>query len=500
MSAPVSWLFPLYLSIALALGLVLGAGGLSSTASAPRDQSARFQQVLQLIQDNYVDSVDLSAFTDRAIAQALEALDPHTIYSPKQTALWARNRLQGHFEGIGVEFVLLQDTIVLVRVVPNGPSEQAQLRPGDRIVAVNGRPFVGAQISQDSVVRTLRGPQGSQVRVDIQRANQRIRDILITRNQVPLPAIDAAYMLDKQKAYIHLTQFNAQVLEDFTAALTSLQNQGMTQLILDLRDNTGGFFLPAVQLTDLFLPEGDTIVSTKGLQRPDRVYQAQEDQQYPVPVVVLINENTASAAEIVTGALQDNARAWVVGQRSFGKGLVQEPLWLQDSAELRLTIARYYTPKGRCIQQPYRLLGKRLLGRRPKPVSAVDSLDGISDVVGGIVPDQIIHPSTTLAPCLATAQARQAIIRFAANYCASYPNQALRLTPVQWVDLFNICCAEEPTAAALLVLRQQLTQRIAYMRRGAEGLRQVAAPYDTLLQTAIRSFPQAEALLEALRP
>ncbi len=473
-----NWIWPVVWAVIVALGWWL-VNGFLIERSVVRTQARRFEEVLRLIDRHYVDSVDMAQFTDVAIKQALRALDPHTNYHPPQRARWEQQRLQGHLQGIGVEFVLLEDTIFILRVLPQGPAQAAGVRAGDRIVAIAGMPAVGPTWTQDSVVSTLRGASGTAVAVTLQRNKQRLEETVIVRNRVSLPAVDVAFMVDERSGYVHLSQFSAQAYVDFVDTLRSLKNQGMQRLVLDLRNNAGGFLHAAVQLADLFLATGQTIVTTQGLQRPSASHVAQRPVEFAEPLLVLINGQTASAAEIVVGALQDNDRAWVVGETSFGKGLVQEPLWLQDSAELRLTVSRYYTPNGRCIQQPYTLFSAN--------TPTTDSL-------GGIMPDIVVPPDTTAVPCWQRTPARLIFLRYVADYVTRHYGQPFEATDATLQALLHTLCPQvtaTATAKDLITLRQMVAGQVAYMQGGSQAQEKIMLRTDVQLQYALGQWAEA---------
>ena len=303
----------------------------------------------------YVDSVDEDKLVEDAIRGMLEKLDPHSSYStPKETK--AMNEpLNGSFEGIGVQFNMVEDTLIVIQPVSNGPSERVGIIAGDRIVGVNDSTIAGVKMSKEEIMRRLRGPKGTVAHLKVVRTG--IKDTLrfdVTRDKIPVYSIDATYMIRPRIGYIRIGSFSATTYNEFRESLDKLKAQGMEHLILDLQDNGGGYLQAAASLAGEFLELGDLIVYTEGRRVSRRNYTATDDGSFrDGKVVVLVNEYTASAAEIVTGAIQDHDRGEVVGRRTFGKGLVQRPIDLPDGSMIRLTIAHYYTPSGRCIQKPY---------------------------------------------------------------------------------------------------------------------------------------------------
>ena len=303
----------------------------------------------------YVDSVDEKKLVDDAIRGMMEKLDPHSSYSTPKEVKKMNEPLQGSFEGIGVQFNMMEDTLVVIQTITKGPSEKVGILAGDRIVGVNDTAIAGVKMSREDIMARLRGPKGTIARLKVVRLG--IRDTLffdVERDKIPVKSVDATYMIQPGVGYLRFGNFGATTYDEVMAGLETLRQQGMTQLVLDLQENGGGYLQAAADIAAEFLQEGDLIVYTDGRRVPRREYRAERDGFYKdLRVVVLVDEYTASAAEIVTGAIQDNDRGLVVGRRTFGKGLVQRPIELPDGSMIRLTIAHYYTPSGRCIQKPY---------------------------------------------------------------------------------------------------------------------------------------------------
>lgn len=339
----------------LALLACLAAQAQDWTSGIDLSQLRKLQTAQVAIASLYVDTVDQQRLTEDAIRGMLEKLDPHSVYTTAEETRKLTEPLSGNFEGIGVQFNLLNDTLVVLKTVAKGPSEKAGLWDGDRIISVNHIRIAGVGMPRDTIVKHLRGPKGTHARLEVVRTG--VKEPLIfdvVRDKIPLHTLDAAYMAAPGVGYIRLESFGAKTDEEFTAALKDLRRQGMRDLILDLQDNTGGYLGTAVDVAGHFLERNDVAVFTKGRtqQRQDFRVPRQPDMK-DARVVVLVNETTASAAEIVAGALQDYDRATIVGRRTFGKGLVQRPVELPDGSMIRLTVAHYYTPSGRCIQKPY---------------------------------------------------------------------------------------------------------------------------------------------------
>ena len=315
----------------------------------------KVQMAQMAIASLYVDSVDEGKVAEDAIRGMLEKLDPHSSYSTPKEVKEMNEPLAGNFEGIGVQFNMVDDTLLVIQPVTNGPSEKVGIIAGDRIVAVNDTAIAGVKMSKEEIMRRLRGPKNTEVRLGVVRRG--IADTLrftVKRDKIPVKSIDAVYMIRPGIGYVRIGSFGATTYNEFVEALAQLKKEGMKDLVLDLQDNGGGYLQAAVDIGNEFLQRGDMIVYTKGRRVPSFDYVAKGNGMFlDGKVVVLINEYTASAAEIVTGAIQDQDRGLVVGRRSFGKGLVQRPIDMPDGSMIRLTIAHYYTPAGRCIQKPY---------------------------------------------------------------------------------------------------------------------------------------------------
>lgn len=309
--------------------------------------------ILQEVNNNYVDTIDMKGMTDAAVAAALAELDPHSVYLPPVELTESETELAGNFDGIGIQFNVPNDTAIVLSVILGGPSEKAGLMQGDRIVKVDERVIAGTKTHQDSMVRMMKGPSGSKVRITVSRQGTQI-PFEITRGKIPVHCIDAAFMIDEHTGYIKLSKFTRTTHKEFKEASAKLMKAGMERLIFDLRDNSGGYFDQALLLSNQFLEKGDMIVYMEGLHRPRQDYDADgRGDLKDIAVTVLIDEGTASSSEIFAGAIQDNDRGVIVGRRSFGKGLVQEPINFTDGSGIRLTVARFHTPSGRCIQKPY---------------------------------------------------------------------------------------------------------------------------------------------------
>lgn len=324
-------------------------------------QVQKIQIAQMAIANFYVDSVDQKKLAEDAIRGMLEQLDPHSSYTNPEETKSLNEPLEGNFEGIGVQFNILEDTLVVIQPTTKGPSEKAGIVAGDRIVLVDGQPIAGVKMPRDSVMRLLRGPKGTKVKLGIVRRG--VKDLMyftVTRDKIPVNTLDASYMIAPGVGYIHLDRFGATSGKEVSDAIAALKEQGMQRLIFDLQNNGGGYLGAAKEVAEQFLPTGSLIVFTEGKQIPSqRFYAGRSGGFREGELVILVNEYTASAAEIVSGAIQDYDRGTIVGRRTFGKGLVQRPFDLPDGSMIRLTVAHYYTPSGRCIQKPYTKGGKK---------------------------------------------------------------------------------------------------------------------------------------------
>ena len=353
------YLIPIYLAVAVAFGVLLGIViSRSNNANTFINKGGKMNlvdKVFYLIENQYVDTVNSEKLQVEAVKSVIEKMDPHSEYFEPEVLEEVNEDLQGSFEGIGVTFRIEKDTVTIISTIKGGPSEKTGILAGDRIVYVGDSLIAGVGIINNKVMKLLKGPRGTKVDVKVfRRGVSELLDFTITRDVIPTYSVDVAYMLDETTGYIKLEKFIATTHKEFVKAVKKLQGQGMKKLIFDLRDNSGGYLAEAVEIVDEFLPKGSLIVYTQGEHRDRQyIFARRHGMLEETPVTILIDEGSASAAEIVAGALQDNDRGTIIGRRSFGKGLVQEQFDLGDGAGLRLTVARYYTPTGRCIQKPY---------------------------------------------------------------------------------------------------------------------------------------------------
>lgn len=320
-----------------------------------QENQVKFARLLRLVDGYYVDSADVNDLTEKAIVHLLEELDPHSTYISKEEVDKMNEPLKGNFEGIGISFNIYKDTLMVTTVIAEGPSEKVGLLAGDRIIEVDGKNIAGIGLKNSDVFDLLRGEKGSKVDLSIARKGEsNPLEFTIERDKIPIYSLDASYMLDESTGYIKLNKFSATTTDEFLSAMSDLKQEGIQNLVLDLRNNGGGYLKSAIELADQFLTDDQLIVYTDGTNDPKRDYKATAKGSFEDgKVVVLVNEGSASASEIVSGAVQDWDRGVIIGRRSFGKGLVQKPFFLNDGSMIRLTTAHYYTPSGRCIQKPY---------------------------------------------------------------------------------------------------------------------------------------------------
>ena len=476
--------------------------------------------MLEEIEKNYVDTIDQAGMTDAAIAGALAKLDPHSVYMPPVKLEAAEEELAGNFEGIGIQFNVPNDTAIVLEVIAGGPSEKAGLLTGDRLLKVDDKVIAGVKFPQDSMVRRMKGPAGTKVTVTVRRAGEDI-PFEITRGKIPLHSIDASFMVDDTTGYIRLQKFSRTTHKDFVEAYTALTEKGMHRLVMDIRDNSGGFLDQALLLSNEFLSRGDTIVYMEGLHRDREVYRADgRGKLKDVSLLVLISENSASSSEIFAGAIQDNDRGTIIGRRSFGKGLVQEPFYFTDGSGLRLTVARFYTPSGRCIQKPYdnyeydiyeRYTGGEIFSADSVKLNKEDVHHTRSGRIvyggGGIMPDVFVPMDTTRASAFYIACNRKATqMRFAADMFDKYRSQLRGIDSYEGMDAFlkridvpgqfrqyalrrdGITVKDDEYADTLPYLEPQLNALVArYSKLGENAFYKYYLPVDNTVTVALQA-------------
>ncbi len=357
----ISRFMPFIIAVSVVIGIVIGTfyanqfsdnGNKLGFINLPTN---KLNALLRIIDDHYVDTVNVNQLVEDAMPQILGELDPHSSYIPAKDLQAVNDELSSSFSGVGVQFTIQQDTIHISNVIPGGPSEKVGLMAGDRIVEIDDSLFVGKIVNNNEAMKRLKGPKGSEVKLGVKRQGEKeLLHFTIVRGDIPVKSIDAAYMMNDKFGYIRVSKFAENTYIELLVALAHLQQEHCEGLILDLRDNTGGYMGPAIQMVNEFLPKDRLIVYTEGRKSPRQNYPSNgTGSSQTIPLVVLINESSASSSEIFAGAIQDNDRGTLIGRRSFGKGLVQQPIEFTDNSAIRLTIARYHTPSGRCIQKPY---------------------------------------------------------------------------------------------------------------------------------------------------
>lgn len=350
---------PLWMALCVILGILVGtfyANHFSGNRLNIINSSGnKLNNLLHIVDDQYVDTVNVNDLVEKAVPQILSELDPHSVYIAAKDVQIANDDLKGSFSGIGIEFTIRKDTIRVQNVIGNGPAERAGVMAGDKIVEVDDSVFVGKKVTNEEAMHRLKGPRDTKVKLGILRYGEtKLRHITVTRGEIPMKSITASYMLDDETGYIKIKNFGENTYPELLIALAKLSQEGFSNLVIDLRSNTGGYLASAVQIANEFLSKGQLIVYTEGRKSPRQEYRSDGRGSYQkMPLVVLIDEASASASEILAGAVQDNDRGTIIGRRSFGKGLVQQPIEFSDHSMIRLTIARYYSPSGRCIQKPY---------------------------------------------------------------------------------------------------------------------------------------------------
>ena len=350
---------PIWMALCVVLGILVGtfyANHFSGhRLSIINSSGNKLNNLLHIVDDQYVDTININDVVEKAMPQILSELDPHSVYIGAKDVQIANDDLKGSFSGVGIEFTIRNDTVRVQNVIGNGPAERAGLIAGDKIVEVDDSPFVGKIVTNEEAMHRLKGPKDTKVKLGIVRYGEKnMRHITVTRGEIPTKSVTASYMLDDKTGYIKIKNFGENTYPELLIALAKLSQEGFSNLVIDLRNNTGGYLASAVQIANEFLSKGQLIVYTEGRKSPRQDYRSDGRGSYQnLPLVVLIDEASASASEILAGSIQDNDRGTIIGRRSFGKGLVQQPIEFSDHSMIRLTVARYYTPSGRCIQKPY---------------------------------------------------------------------------------------------------------------------------------------------------
>ncbi len=531
------WLLPV---LTLGIGIILGTNPFRPRTENP-DATARgylrYKEILSYIDRDYVDSVDADGLTNYAVAQLLGKLDPHSVYIPAKDRDQVDAFLQSSFDGVGVDFNFFRDTATVITTLPGGPAEVAGLLPGDQLLRAGSQAIAGAHLSTAQVIQLLRGPRGSSLSLLVARPTQpQPLTIRLNRGRLPNISVEPGTLLeDGQTGYIKINRFAASTYEEFKAQLADLQHQGLKRLVLDLRGNPGGYLDRATRLADEFIAGSRKIVYTAGKEEQynSQTYAHVAGDWEQQPLVVLVDENSASAAEVLAGALQDHDRALLVGRRTYGKGLVQQPIALQEGGELRLTVARYYTPVGRCIQKPYgpdRATYNRELTERQQrgELSSADSVHVAPGpqfrtdhgrVVyggGGITPDVFVARDTLLhSAYYARLQSLGVLYAYALSFYQRHKTELAGLRFAQYQAVFRITDTEldglvrqaalagmRPDPAALRrcapTLRNCLKANIARSAYGPEAARAILREDDQELQQALHVVQDSTAQLALL--
>jgi carboxyl-terminal processing protease len=451
-------LFALTLIAGMFIGTNLGDKNLLQVKPSVEQNANKLVSLIDFIEDNYVDSIDKKQLIEDAIASVLKNLDPHSYYMGSEEVALEKERMKGEFSGVGIEFLILRDSLMVVKTIAGGPSEKAGLQSGDRIVMVDGKEISGKELDGDKAQKLLKGKQGSQVSVTVIRPGETAKkEFSIERGSIPIESVNAAFMVNDSVGYMRIERFAEKTYDEFIEAAAVLEEKGCSSLILDLRGNGGGLLNQAAEIVEEFLSEGKTIVRTRGIHTgEDEIRSGKKGKYRDLNIVVMIDQNSASASEIVAGALQDWDRAVTVGRRSFGKGLVQHEMELADNSALRLTVARYYTPTGRCIQKPYGDsiayegdFQKRLEKGEFTTADSVHFPDSLRFRTpsgrlvyggGGIMPDVFVPLDSIYFSGLLSEIAYSGIIR---NYCFTYLDSHRKemrkyKSPDEFINKFNV--------------------------------------------------------------
>jgi carboxyl-terminal processing protease len=524
------WL-PLLLSFILVIGMLLGfklntGDSAANNALNAHSNPGTIEELIRLIESKYVDETDKDKLIETAITHVLKELDPHSSYIPASRLQSVNEELKGKFEGVGIQFTLLNDTIFVVTPIPGGPADQLGVLAGDKIIQIEDSTVAGIGLTTDDVIDRLKGEKGSKVKIGVQRGkNKKIIDYVITRDVIPLYSVDAAYMINEETGYIKVNRFSGTTYQEYMKALEGMINDGLQNVIIDLRGNPGGYLSEVAKMLDQMFKERRLLVYTEGRTSSRKDYKSTGRQLFPInKITILIDEGSASASEILAGAVQDHDRGMIIGRRSFGKGLVQEQYNLSDGSALRLTVARYYTPSGRSIQKPYDDMdayGEEAYNRfKSGELVNQDSIN-ITDTTkyyttvknrvvfggGGIMPDVFIPIDTTLFANIFYAKALQYVPRFVYSEYEGYKQQLKKYKTVQvfnnqfnvtdamMTDFINFVKSEESLSkvdsAELAKAKEKLRQRLkAYFARQVfqdNGYFYIMNQGDPMLKAALES-------------
>ena len=451
--------YPIALAFVLIVGVVIGltlGGRVEKPNLLVYPRTDKLSNVIRYIADEYVDTISVDMLVENTIPAILKNLDPHSVYIPAKDLQSVNEPLEGGFDGIGIQFNMNNDTVVVINTIHGGPSEKLGILAGDRIVKVDGKNIAGIKFPMDSVPMLLKGPTGTRVKVSIKRPDvPELIDFDIVRDKIPIYSVDVAYMPTSDIGYIKINTFSKTTYKEFHEAMVKLTDKGMTKLILDLRSNSGGYMDAAINIANEFLPADRLIVYTQGKNRPRQEAKSNGKGFFQdLPLAILIDEFSASASEILAGAIQDNDRGVIIGRRSFGKGLVQEQVFFSDGSALRLTIARYYTPSGRSIQKPYKSgdeeyyyeIGNRYLHGEFQNADSIQFTDSLKFYTlggrvvyggGGIMPDLFVPLDTTgITPYYQQVSRRNLIYRYAFKFVDEHRKETRNLKTFDDVDRY----------------------------------------------------------------
>ena len=507
--------------VGVLLAVTVGQIRSSRKMKVSADGWQKLDLILRTVSQEYVDSIDYKKVTEAAISEALASLDPHSVYMPPVELEASETELAGNFEGIGIQFNVPNDTAIVLEVIPGGPAEKVGMQQGDRLLKVDETVIAGVKFPQDSMVRRMKGPSGTKVTITVSRDGVEI-PFEISRGKIPVHSVDAAFMIDDTTGYIRLSKFAKNTAREFLESTETLLRSGMKHLIFDLRDNTGGYLDQALALSQMFLDKGQTIVYTEGLHSPREDYKAHKAGfMRKTRLSVLINEGSASSSEIFAGAMQDNDRGLIVGRRSFGKGLVQKPYFFSDGSGMRLTVARFHTPSGRCIQKPYDEDYQYDIYRRYQKgeMYDADSIKVNKDEEyltlkgrkvyggGGIVPDVFVPVDTTkVTDYYMKVRSKATAMRFASDYFDTHKSELTGIDNfsrlLQYLDAARLDQAFrqfasshdgikpadekewEQTAPYLMTQVRALVGR--YSKLGDEAYYHLFLDYDTVIEEALK--------------
>ena len=533
----VIWM-PLLLAVAIIAGVFLGAKLQSRLQLSARTTQAnganKIGLIMSLIEGNYVDSVNSKKIIETAIPEILKQLDPHTVYIPAKDMQEVSEEMSGNFSGIGVQFSIQNDTIMVIDVISGGPSQKLGIRAGDRIVKVNDSIMAGVKVTNEKVLKKLRGDKGSIVNVTIARKGfPELIPYEIKRGEIPLTSVDVSYMIYAKTGYIKVGRFAEKTYEEFTEGVDKLQSSGADQIIIDLRGNPGGYLGAVIKMVSEFLDKGELVVYTEGRTQAKRTFNAEKKGAYlGMKVVVLVDEYSASASEIFAGAIQDNDRGTIIGRRTFGKGLVQEQIPFYDGSAIRLTVARYYTPSGRCIQKSYKKglddyygdLNRRYAHGEFEQKDSIQYSDTVKYYTrmkrvvfggGGIMPDLFVAADTTgFSPYYLKITQKGLVYQYAFDYSDKYRSELGKLKTGPQFESYLLQhkilssftdfatkkgIATDPKGLAISG-RIIETQLMAYISRniiGEVGFYSVISKLDPTLKEAIKAFDKQELLVQS---